>query len=207
MKKYRILLMSLIATLIILFSSFYKVSAAGERYTLFPGNNRMSSAPYNKYYYYDGGISGIAYNSGVEGAFTSWSNTSNTYIWMMHTSKQSSSIVDVHSVNISDANILGQTWFMNGSTQISPYSGTRWYWAKIEMNINGNWTVNNGTTSANNVFKASVAHEIGHAFGLDHSIYEDTLMYDNVIFATKYNIFGPTAAEVAGVQTLYGKRY
>lgn len=83
---------------------------------------------------------------------------------------------------------------------------TNWAWAKVLINPNGNWTfVPTGAVykTIDGKVLSAVAHEEGHALGLDH-VGNYVLMYPTTASYSFYGITTPQTDEVLGVRYLYG---
>ncbi|WP_255292005.1 matrixin family metalloprotease [Bacillus thuringiensis] len=124
-------------------------------------------------YYY---ISDLAqpYSSTIQNAMSSWVNTGNTLstpISFRQTSNKPSSVMDIYASSFYPAtlNTIGQTTFFRSGSGINP-SSQNWSWAKIEIND----LVYNNQSSFNQ--RGTVAHEMGHAMGLDHTSNSGSIM-------------------------------
>ena len=73
----------------------------------------------------------------------------------------------------------------------------------IQLDSAENWQIGsiNGDTSTKSIFNV-VAHEIGHAIGLNHASLPNALMWENY----SEDFIGPQADDIAGAIAIYGPR-
>lgn len=74
-------------------------------------------------------------------------------------------MIEVHkgSYFAASNNIVGHTWFYNGTTEVDPSTVSTYEWAKIGLN-NPNYDQQDSYNK-----QETIAHEMGHAFGLAHN--------------------------------------
>jgi predicted Zn-dependent protease len=98
--------------------------------------------------------------------------TITTPISFRETTTKSSSVLDVYKFTTKDDGTAGITYFMYGKKHVDA-SKTDWYWAYIDIQIG---TYNKLTDWQKRLVHA---HEIGHAFGLNHTKVYGNLMHPN----------------------------
>ncbi|QKE75656.1 matrixin family metalloprotease [Arthrobacter citreus] len=98
--------------------------------------------------------------------------TITTPISFRETITKSSSVLDVYKFNTKDEGVAGITYFMYGKKNVDA-SKTDWYWAYIDLQSD--------TYSKLTDWKKRLvhAHEIRHAFGLNHTNIYGNLMNPN----------------------------
>ena len=121
--------------------------------------------------------SATQYASVIQSAMDSWIYTTarlgvSTSISWVRTYNQSYGYMDFYYGEYYPSNIAAATTFWEYSTQLNPRI-QNWGWGKIQLNASSNTTGGFNNLSA---FKkqGTVAHEIGHVFGLDETN-DDTL--------------------------------
>jgi Matrixin len=122
----------------------------------------------NKRYYYITS-SASSYESLIDQAMNEWIYTTErvgitTPISYRKTTTMSQSVMDIYAGSYypSYMGVLGETEFWKYDTKLDPYQ-ENWGWNKIKLN-NPNFNNLNSTDR-----KGTIAHEMGHAFGLAHN--------------------------------------
>jgi Matrixin len=202
-KNNRKIIVSII--LAITFLIFLVPPSKTAAYVLF-GGHKLTHGPYYTKYFTDvlsvPSYSTINAVGEVNMSMSRWNNTQNTRVWMQQTTIQTESIMDIHSIyDVEIPNVAGYTSYWRGGSSVNPYN-TDWYWAKIAINNRFAWGIALNSPSAN--YAGTVAHEIGHGLGLNHTSNEYTLMFPDAHTLAFNDIIWPTQDEVAGVQALYG---
>lgn len=153
----------------------------------------------NRYYYVTTSASG--YSSLIHKAMDSWIYTTErlsitTPISYVQTSTQSSSVMDIYAGNYysSDTGIIAQTTFWVYSTQLDPYK-SNWGWNKIQLNMPVMSTLDTYDQ------QGSIAHEMGHAFGLDHNNEDPTTIMCQLAYGRF--VYMPTPDDLNGINHLY----
>lgn len=136
------------------------------------GGKLINGVTYRKYFI----ASNISqFTTNIESAFYDWNNSTGspstkTPIWFSKTTQSALSVIDFHrDYEISDppgSRIFGYTrFYSSNSIQLNPTT-SYWYYARIDLdstNLNTLGTVQGRTK------KSVIAHEIGHAMGLDEN--------------------------------------
>lgn len=147
-----------------------------------------------QYYYIDSTAKGEA--ARIRTGMIKWvhSNGTGAYtpISFRETTHKPSSIIDIEKSSGRNGTVAGTTWWYNNSTKIDPMR-TNWYWSRIIL-----WGYYNNLNQWDR--NLVCAHEIGHAFGLNHENNTNRLMNPNGA-TTKVN--GPTRNELDGITALY----
>lgn len=119
-----------------------------------------------------------------------------TPISYVQTSTQSSSVMDIYAGNYysSDTGIIAQTTFWVYSTQLDPYK-SNWGWNKIQLNMPVMSTLDTYDQ------QGSIAHEMGHAFGLDHNNEDPTTIMCQLAYGRF--VYMPTPDDLNGINHLY----
>nr|WP_315529929.1 matrixin family metalloprotease [Carnobacterium maltaromaticum] len=165
------------------------------------GRNRLSVGVGNygrntKYYWYSGGFATASDQNTVNNAMSKWTNSNGTGAYtpisFRRTASQANSTIDFHRGG-PVSGVLGYTQMFVGSNVIN-FSSQSWYWAKITMTTAYTYS----TQRTKNI---TVAHEAGHAMGLDHN---DTI--SATVMRTKLNNSmptGPSINDFSGINYLY----
>lgn len=150
----------------------------------------------------------IAYTSTINAAMYSWNHTATTpgvttEIWFQPVASKTYSVMDIYTSTDTD-NIYGATWFFgtnyDDSSNVNPRT-SNWRWCKIVLYTNY-FTGSNLTSSTGHTLQSTVAHEMGHVFGLD----ENNTMPNTVMAQAKTrntSVIGPTKDDCNGVNALY----
>lgn len=188
--KRFIAIMLFVILFCILFST--KVSA----YSLFGA--RFTRGVGNTCYYVDSSAS--AYTSRINAAANNWVHTGYGYnpIYMTAVSSSHGTHIDLYGNTTSywgDPNIRGETIMFNSAAQdmTNQISTTNWVYAEIHLNT---------SVIATNTIETqgTIAHEMGHCFGLAHVNDPNCLMYR---YSNGRNTHVVTADENNGINALY----
>ncbi|WP_373458999.1 matrixin family metalloprotease [Peribacillus sp. V2I11] len=110
------------------------------------------------------------------------------------TTNKSASTIDFYRVNsLSGTNVIGKTIFYVNQTNVN-VSAQDWYWSKIQLS-------KSLMTSLPKYQQATISHEIGHAFGLNHT--NNQLMDATISDAYSLGIQYPRKDEYNGINYLY----
>lgn len=150
----------------------------------------------------------IAYTSTINAAMYAWNHTATTpgvttKIWFQPVASKTYSVMDIYtSTDMNGA--YGQTWFFgtnyDDTSKVNPRN-SNWRWCKISLYVNY-FTSNNLTSSTGHTLQSTVAHEMGHVFGLD----ENNTMPNTVMAqarARSTSVIGPSRDDCNGVNALY----
>lgn len=137
----------------------------------------------NRYYWIDSTASG--YSSLIQSAVNSWIYTSgaptyiSTPISIPQTTTKSQSVFDVYFLPLTGeaAYVYAATFMFVGNVDITNGGNpptSNWGWSKVMLNNNTTYgfqtiTARNNLTKAQNQ-QGTIAHEFGHAMGLNHPI-------------------------------------
>lgn len=120
---------------------------------------------YTRSYWIDS--SANEYTHDIWVAYSEWTNTNHilrTPISWKRTNTQKDGTIEMHGKYL-DRQVLGMTEYYMYGNKVKP-NQQNWGWSKITLNKNYNSTYLLGT----------IAHEIGHAMGLDHYTYKYSVM-------------------------------
>ncbi|MFE4813200.1 zinc-dependent metalloprotease family protein [Peribacillus simplex] len=179
----------------------FLIPASANAYTTFSGH-KMSSGIGNygkstKFYYVDSSASGLT--TKINNAFDRWIYSSKyagilTPTSYRKTTVKSSSTIDIYQVtSFKEAGVYGKNYSYVNSTNINPQK-QNWYWSKIEISKQ---MINNYPQ----YLQTTISHEIGHAFGLNHT--SKQLMDAGVNKAYDLGIQYPRKDEYNGINYLY----
>ncbi len=149
-----------------------------------------------QYYWIDSSASGES--SRINSSMSAWVHTGkivSTPISFRNTSNKPSSVIDIYKGNYypRSSGILGETKFYRSGSQIDPSSN--YSWAKIQLNSSSFDSLNTYHKSG------TIAHEMGHAFGLAHNNYEgDSIMCQ---FGAGRTVNTPDSGSLYGINSLY----
>lgn len=165
------------------------------------------SGNYTRCYWYNTNSVPSEWQNRIDNSMNAWCNTGTngcgiyTSVWFTRSTVKSNSVVDFYTTNDLPIGVFAITSFFTGtgtnSAQIYPYDDLKnWVWAKIEI-CNG---YSDGFLTSTQRL-ALVEHEIGHAFGLDHTTNPKVLMHP---FADECVASRPTKDDCKGVNSIYG---
>lgn len=123
---------------------------------------KLSRGVGNMYYYVDSTASG--YTSLINNAVDNWVDTGYGWnpIYMAPVASNYATDMDFYAVYSLDYGVIAQTSMYDiNEVQVTP-STTNWFFAKIELATS---VINN---YGNNDKQGTIAHEMGHGFGLNH---------------------------------------
>ncbi|MGX7417347.1 hypothetical protein ACWOFR_00945 [Carnobacterium gallinarum] len=149
-----------------------------------------------QYYYVDPNVANAT--GTIDRAMSKWVNSNGTGIYTpisyRRTGNKPSSLMDFEKALTSRPNTYAWVTHWNSRTQVIPIGSRHWAWAKVE--ITPLYFASNET-----VRMRSMAHEIGHAFGLDHN--PDSVR--KLMFGKNHPSMptGPVASELQGINFLY----
>jgi hypothetical protein len=149
-------------------------------------SHRLTHGVSQQKYWVDSTASGQA--TDISWAVGKWNSTITPVYWIK-TSTKSLSRMDWYRVSSINTWWAATTFYINTST-VDP-EVTDWVWTKVRFD--GDWA-----DCPNQ--RGVTAHEIGHAFGLDHVFTGTTLMRDNIANQTTTT---PGTDEVNGINYLY----
>ncbi|MEH7455386.1 reprolysin-like metallopeptidase [Gottfriedia acidiceleris] len=178
----------------------FMIPINSKAYTTFKGH-KMSSGIGNygkstKFYWVDS--SANTYSTKIATAFERWTYSTKytgitTPISYRKTTNKSASTVDIYKVKSIGIGIVGQTMFLVNQTYVNP-SIQNWYWSKIELS-------ESLLSKFPQYQQVTISHEIGHAFGLNHTAKE--LMDPGADLAYSIGIQFPRKDEFNGINYLY----
>lgn len=134
---------------------------------LFIWEENLKEGVGNICYYIDSSAS--SYTSIINSAINNWVDTGYGWnpIYVTPVSSNYATDIDFYLRYGDDmsADILGRTTYYNINEGIVNQYNTNWFFAKIELNASslGGYS--------NDIKQGTTAHELGHAFGLDHQDY------------------------------------
>lgn len=139
------------------------------------------------------------YLSHITSGFSVWMSSCSKVSWTKTTSKYDSKIELYSHTGI--VGLRGVTYFYNTSgSKMTPSAGANYKWAEINLEE----AYFNGTASTVNK-NATVAHELGHAFGLNHpsngSAYPNDLMTSSTY--RNSGVSTPSAKDKSSINHLY----
>jgi len=164
----------------------------------------------NRYYYVDSSCSNLSYlTTDIASAWSDWIYTTSslgitTPISVINTGTKSNSVFDFYyqAKYPSSDGVYGVTLFWTGTSLAAPEGympSNNWGWAQIILN-NPNFSYLSRNISSLNKRKGVVAHEIGHAMGLQHVSYSYRLMYP---YGDTVTVDACTSDELNGINALY----
>lgn len=161
----------------------YPASAAvdaSRTYNLHRLKNGVGDSGKNtRYYWVDSSASSEL--TFIQNAMYNWNNTQvsgvQTPIWFNRSTNQSSSVMDIHLAYDSDKTIIAETLFYRTSGTLQPINpkNENWLWGKIQLYMGSSAATT--YRNMNNFYRQStIAHEMGHVFGLEHVTNESSIM-------------------------------
>ena len=158
MKKFKLIIKSLLLGTVIFFAGAAMVSAATPGYPY-----KLINGVTNRYYT----ISTFSntYTTSTQQAVYDWNNSVGspstiTPIWFIRTTNYSASVVDFYGSYDGKTRYNGYTEFFTSQAQVSPFK-SNWKWSSIHLNQ----YYMDGYSSS--IRKGVAAHEFGHALGLN----------------------------------------
>jgi hypothetical protein len=170
---FAVVLALLIVFPILIYNTLDAKACNGSYYSGYPDfnchtlNGGVGNYGYtNRYYWVDSTASG--YSTRIQDAVNSWIYTSatvgvSTPISILKTTTKSNGTFEVHYNAISGTISPGACYQYTYQTQIDPNS-SNWGWAKVILNSNTFYSL------LATEQQASIAHEFGHAMGLNHTL-------------------------------------
>lgn len=139
--------------------------------------------------------SAAQFQSGINSAITSWNGTS-TAFYFTETSSQGPAEIEFFNTDVNDGNCAVTTQHVAGDPII--LGSSNWNYARIKTRPI--FTVEDRCGPSGHR-KGILAHEVGHAVGLDHSTSGPGALMFSGIAGTSVN--APTSVEVNGLDHLY----
>lgn len=99
--------------------------------------------------------------------------------------------VSVNNSTALPAGVNGQTWTYSNGSNI--------YFAYIRLNNNSGYFPSFPTNLKRNI----IGHELGHAWGLNHSSYNSALLWYSDANYFNYGVYTPQSDDINGVNRLY----
>jgi hypothetical protein len=166
---------------------------AAEAYNTYY-DHRLTYGVHNQYYWVAPGAKEHHPNA-IPNGIGKWNATTDTKVYSLATSTKSKSRLDFYRRSTSSGDYCAMTSMYVDTKAVNPGS-TNWWWAKVTIDplLAGPYC------GADNHKKGIIAHEQGHAMGLDHNNSSSTLMYINIA-STSVN--GPKGDDRNGINHLY----
>lgn len=135
-------------------------------------------------------------------SYPTWTNADGTWTGISASLTWTSTNVDYYGTNENRGNTV--TWTgvtrKKGTVQDFPPCTTSGYWVSGQMEVVINWSEVESLGYGSNKKRMVAAHEMGHAFGLDHTPnHPEWLMYN---YDSRTTLV-PTSNDKAGVNALY----
>lgn len=153
----------------------------------------------NTCYYVDSSVSG--YTARINAAANNWVHTGHgaNPIYMTAVSSSHGTHIDFYGKTNSfwggDSNVRGETKMFNSAAQDMTSQARTTNWVYTEIYVNKSVVVTDAIET-----QGTLAHEMGHAFGLDHTSDSNTLMYS---YSNGRNTHVVTADENNGINAIY----
>ncbi|TRZ35952.1 hypothetical protein CEQ21_10040 [Niallia circulans] len=157
-------------TIIIFVCLLFLVPNNTNAYSTYNGH-KMSSGIGNygkskKYFWVDSSAS--TYSTKINNAFDRWIDSTKyagilTPTSYRKTTSKSASTIDFYAISSIANGVMGRARFMVNSTNVNA-NAQNWYWTRIEFSKS---LMNNSSYSKYQ--QSVISHEIGHAFGLNHT--------------------------------------
>lgn len=185
-----------IVTLLFMTMFLIMFSTNVEAYDVFGG--RFSRGVGNTCYYVDSTASG--YTTQINASANNWVVTGHGYnpIYMTAVSSTKGSHIDLYGRNNEfwpgEFGILGETMFYTSSSVRMYDITTNWFYAEIHLNLDTLATIEY------NQRQGTITHEMGHAFGLKHSMDTNCIMCQ---YGYGRNVYLVDADSHNGINFLY----
>ncbi len=137
----------------------------------------------------------------VQSAFSAWSNVANlTFVQVADNGVASGAVGTNADIRISGFDLCGGCSVLAFAAPPPPPVGTDTAFGDIFLDSTDLWKI--GFVGPGFSIFQIVAHELGHALGLDHTLVANSLM--NAAYSEAF--IGPQADDIAGIRFLYGTR-
>ncbi|MEU5214919.1 matrixin family metalloprotease [Streptomyces sp. NPDC020807] len=168
--------------------------ATAQAYNTYSGH-RLKYGVYNQYFWLDSQAE-YWHPTAIRAGVGHWNATTDTTVWYVNTGDRSKSRLDFYRRDDPDVRYCATTQMYVGTDQVEPRQSD-WVWAKVIMHSNllKDWYCGPDTHR-----DGIVAHEQGHAMGLDHNGNASSLMYSDVA-NTRVDV--PIGDDRNGINYLY----
>lgn len=156
---------------------------------------------YRRYYYITSSAS--SYSSLINNAMNDWIYTTDrlnytTSISYRSTTTQKSSVMDIYASNVPSMQGYAYTYCMLYQKVVDP-DVQNWGWNKIIINTA---YFNNGDLSTSSIKKGTIAHEMGHCFGLaENNGNKNAIMCQ---FGSGRKVTSAQICDLKGINAIYG---
>lgn len=165
-----------------------------------------NSGKNTRYYWLDS--SATPYTSSINAAMYSWNHTAKTPgvttpIWFQPVASKSYSVMDIYNEKILNTTVHGSTSYFATSYDYNSKTNpnlTDWIWCKVVFDAS-KFTGNNLTANSGHTLQSTVAHEMGHVFGLADNDLRNAIM--TPIYYRGTGVQGPSADDCYGVNWIY----
>ncbi|MFE2291453.1 matrixin family metalloprotease [Streptomyces sp. NPDC059452] len=185
---------SALPSVLIAFALVMTTGAPAGAYNTYNGH-RLKYGINGEYYWLDSTAQNSHPNA-IPAGVGHWNNTTDTKVWYVKTLAKEKSRLDFYRRSSSSGVYCAATSMYVNTSAVNAYQKD-WVWAKVTIDpLLANASQCGPETHRDGI----IAHEVGHAMGLDHNSNKSSLMYTNI---SGTRVDAPIKDDRNGINHLY----